>query len=664
MSNDNRIIKLLSKKFNNLGDSNPLKTISTESLKYNDFNFIESLLNQDIPDKIIVTKSAPFDMETHLNNKRTIKRINNISNYLNANDNSISFLKLLELFTNNDIEIGSYMHLNQLNINYEYLIFHYRLELSILVDFNTFSWWSTDPSNTRLNRFTIDSTNILKNTIPTNYDPINNTYSSILEIYKDYIDNFNTGDICMNKFVRISYYASNNDNLDTWMMDPNTGYIMVFNDPSLNNFTTRNNWTTNTKSPPFFSFISYDGYTGFNNINLFGTTTVSGELILNNNPLFENGGTTPGIITSSVNTFYGTQDINLNFIYNFNTRFPIYSNINYTDDSHGTQTIAITTDKFNFFYNKNIRTYFNDNINNNNISLSILMFREYLLDQSSIDNIQFLTHETSNIKQYGAGKYNLTEKKFFQDIKKIFTDSSILGDSDGTIGVKFNVFLWNDSIVDLSLQQSALNYDSGQANNISIKDIINTVAPVMQSFFISNLIQEGFRVNDSSINSIHEMGVLERIIATSVLIAKINRFTAPYMIDLSSNNDFSMNGGILINIGLRSLMIDKNDNYLMYGIYIYPFNDDGTPYYDANGDPEFELIHFTVNANTVSFLNKFYSDRIYIHYENLNDYWIVKKSRPIGYKFGIDLRIFIGGPMSNNNIELRNFNISFTKITH
>lgn len=659
MSNErNRIIKLLSKKFNNLGDSNPLKTIGTESLKYNDFNFIESLLNQDIPDKIIVTKSAPFDMETHLNNEPTITPINNISNYLNANDNSISFLKLLELFTNNHIKIGSYMHLNQLNINYEYLIFHYRLELSILVEFNTFSWWSTDPSNTRLNGFTIDSTNNLKNTIPTNYDPINNTYSSILEIYKDYIDNFNTGDICMNKFVRISYYASNNDNLDTWMMDPNTGYIMVFNDP-LNNFTTRNNWTTNTKSPPFFSFISYDGYTGFNNINLLGTTTVSGELILNNNPLFENGGTTPGIITSSVNTFYGTQDINLNFIYNFNTRFPIYSNINYTDDNNGTQTIAITTDKFKFFYNKNIHTYFNDNINN--ISLSILKFREYLLDLSSIDNIQFLTHETSFIEQYGIGKYNLKENKFFQDIKEIFT----VGDSDGTIGVKFNVFLWNVSIVDLSLQQSDLNYNSGQPDNIiSIKDIINTVAPVMQSFFISNLIQEGFRVNDSSINSIREKDGFAGIGARLVFITEINRFTAPYMIDLSSNNDFSINGGILINIGLRSLMIDKNENYLMYGIYIYAFNDDGTPYYDAHGNPDVELIHFTVNANTVSFKNKFYSDRIYIHYDKLKQYWYDKKLRDIGYKFGIDLRIFIGGPMSNNNIELRNFNISFTKITH
>lgn len=662
MSNErNRIIKLLCKKFNNLGDSNPLKTIATESLKYNDFNFIESLLNQDIPDKIIVTKSSPFNIETHLNNERTITRITNISNYLNTNDNSISFLRLLELFINYKIDIGSYMHLNQLNINYEYLIFHYRLELSILVDSKTFSWWSTDPSNTRLNRFTSDSINNLKNTIPRNYDPINNTYSSILEIYKDNINNFNTGDICMNKFTPIAYYVLNNDRLDTWMMDPNTGYIMVFNDP-LNNFTTRNNWNTNTKSPPFFSFISYNGYTGFNNINLLGTTTVSGGLILNNNPLFENGGTTPGIITSNVNIFYGTQDINLNFIYNFNTRFPIYANIKYTDNDYGTQTIAITTDKFNFFYNKNIHNYFNDNINNN--SLSILKFREYLLDITPIDNIQFLTHETSNIEQYGTGKYNLTENEFFQDIKQIFT-GSILGHSDGTIGDKFNVFLWNKDIVDLSLQEDiVLNYNSGQTPNINIKDIINAVAPVMHSFFISNLIKEGFRVNDSSINSILEAHDLAAFYDIFYLYNSINTFTAPYMIDLSSNNDFSINGGILINIGLRSLMIDTNKNYLIYGIYIYDFKDDGTPYNNGYGFPEVELIHFTVNANTVSFLNKFYSDRIYINYEKLNDYWLEKKSRPIGYKFGIDLRIFIGGPMSNNNIELRNFNISFTKITH
>lgn len=683
MINNIRATTLLWKQFNYLGNSNTHSdSLFFEELIYKRSCDIQTYYNTKVPKNIEVINlnNDSIDISYTYNNISYPKKLTDVSRFFIVDTSNITVSNLLNIFNNNDISVGSTMNLFYLNRNYSHLTFNYRLQLHPLDDSN-FSWWATDPSNINLEDFNKSSTtnNLLEKVIPRLYDPITLTYNFSLEFYRDNIDNFNT-DICGNNFIPIPYYAVNNDRLDTWTIDTTTGYIIFMNDTkpddgkaNLKMITTKDNWTTNTASPPFFTFISYDGNIGFNNTKLEGTINISGDLIVNSKNILdtltsgsesENGF---NLRSGTSNIHYNPIDYDLIFQNSFN-RFPIYSQYVWDSDlSDGTLIYALTTNNFNFFYNANINEYITYLLNKTDVShvihledffvnlreSALLQFRLQTLsnynlnyynnhyqklsqqlngrtfDQTAVNSystiiyfkenpltnkVKFILGSVDSVKAINicGENYNITIRDYWskEDNKGIqaILDNNGYSNSDAQYINEFTInFLSDDQILDYS------------KNDITIRDILSGIQPLMKSFFLSsNIMQNVLNNLDDHDYSYYRSN---------------NR---PIMICFPINDT----SGIIIDIEFYSDHLSDSNCDVIYGIDIY----------DSSGNSELVIMSIIRDAKFIQ--NSVYSTTLFISNHDLDTKWNSKYSRNItGSKniFGIDLRIFIAGRMEKTN---------------
>lgn len=680
-------INILWKKFNNLGNSIRDAEIYNEPLLYNNNNYLNLLINKKINQTIEVVHVGYLIniVYTYDDISYTIPNIN-ISNYLNYDNKTISIGDknngLIRLFYDNHINAGSIMNLNCLNPNYTHLEFVYRLELSRLSQANTNVWWSTKPFGVLLNRFYSrdnNNINLLENTIPRNYDtdPSRNTYKFILEYYADTSANFHSIDFSASKFTNISFYSSP----QYWYIDVNTGYIIfdISSDSNVENI--NDTWDTSNGSPPFFSFIKYNGDFGFNNVTFDGNLEISGSLNLNGKTVSSSG----NINVKNTDINIGDYDVNLIFRYGYN-RPPIYSQFEYNNDNSGTLNYAIITHDFQPFYNADINNFFKNNYTDSSLSLLPMFFFD-LLDSSFVDHERFsdflknyykrnpkrnpniwtdvqlsyifnlhrhrhymtifINDNITNIKAIGNLDYDLTNENtintknnYFYDIITI-NKENMPPNTDQEIKDVLNdintmsIFLYDSSFVDLSANVSLLKASSS-SSFINIKTIINSIEPSLKSIFLASLIMNNIDISNQIINTYNQYN---------------NR---PIMLNLPSDIYFSDNGGIIINLELRSLSQLTDKNNLIYGIYVY----------DSSGNNK--LINFNIINQFHNFNNSIYSNNIHIFFSELNHYWYNETENHIENTIGIDFRLFIGGSdnnnMGKNHIELRRFTISFQTI--
>lgn len=296
------LVRLLWKKFNIQGNSKPSASIGEEQLLYLDSIYTKSLLNKEIPQTIkvdlasgstknlIFTKEDANDMNINVNMSPYIDSDNNISIGQPTNTGT-NARGLIRIFIDNNIPPGYKLALNQLNSNLNHLEFVYRKQLYRTFTGLNYTWWATDPSGKSVSTLNtiIGGKSLLQNTIPRNYDNGNNkTYNYILEYYSG--NDPGTSNFINSSFIKVSYFSQS----DYWTIDVNTGYIIFLggtpdgDNIRLTNFCSEEDWTTTSKSPPFFSFIRYVGDIGFTNVDLSGLITVFGDLSVNNQILSTN----------------------------------------------------------------------------------------------------------------------------------------------------------------------------------------------------------------------------------------------------------------------------------------------------------------------------------------------------------------------------------------
>ena len=262
-------IDTLWKQYNNLINTKPSSYAANEEIPFKNYVMNNDIFNEDVPENILINNDTSLNII--LPNNEIIEFIITPNDF-SLNDNYLNINILDNLFDQSDnILIGSKCNFE--NLGYKHIEFYYKKECYPTI-YNTtnqlYTWFIPDPSNGNI----IDNgtNNLLKNTIPYLYDPYKNTYKFIL-FYKKTNQQFETIN-----------FASNPDFA---YLDNKSGFLYFYGGTRVNNNVTLANIRSqndSNPSPPYMSYIRYNGNVGFNNLNLKGNISIDSSLsIINDN---------------------------------------------------------------------------------------------------------------------------------------------------------------------------------------------------------------------------------------------------------------------------------------------------------------------------------------------------------------------------------------------
>ena len=266
-------INTLWKRFNNLINTKPAGTAFTETLPFQNNVITSEIFNQNIPLNFLLTNDISLNI---------LDDNNNITLTINVSVNDLSYLTIESLDnifdTNQNIQPGSKCNFE--NFGYPYLEFFYKKECypTILNGGNSnkqiYTWFIPDPSNGDI---AFPSTkNLLKNTVPNKYDPYNNTYQ-----YKLYYKNTPT------TFKKINFASQP----EYAYLENKSGFLYFYggirngNDVTLS-YIRPQSVIDPTKSPPYISYIKYNGNLGLTDLKLYGKTIIDGSFSIINDLSF------------------------------------------------------------------------------------------------------------------------------------------------------------------------------------------------------------------------------------------------------------------------------------------------------------------------------------------------------------------------------------------
>ena len=261
-------INTLWKQYNNLINTKPSGYAANEEVPFKNYVINNDIFNEDVPENILITNDTSLNVI--LPNNETIEFIIT-ANDCSTNNNYLNINILDNLFDQSDnILVGSKCNFE--NLGYKHIEFYYKKECYPTI-YNTtnqlYTWFIPDPSNGNIT--SNQTNNLLKNTIAYLYDPYYNTYKYQL-FYKS-----NTS------FYTINFASSP----DFAYLDNKSGFLYFYGGTRTNNIVTLANirsQSDSNPSPPYISYIRYNGNVGFNNLNLRGNITIDNSLsIINDN---------------------------------------------------------------------------------------------------------------------------------------------------------------------------------------------------------------------------------------------------------------------------------------------------------------------------------------------------------------------------------------------
>jgi len=262
-------INTLWKQYNNLINTKPVGYAANEEIPFKNYVMNNDIFNEDVPENILINNDTSLNII--LPNNEIIEFIITPNDF-SLNDNLLNINILDNLFDQSDnILIGSKCNFE--NLGYKHIEFYYKKECYPTI-YNTtdqlYTWFIPEPSNGNI---TDNGTNnLLKNTIPYLYDPYKNTYKFILFFKKT-----------NQQFETINFASSP----DFAYLDNKSGFLYFYGGTRVNNTVTLVNIRSqndSNPSPPYMSYIRYNGNVGFNNLNLKGNISIDSSLsIINDN---------------------------------------------------------------------------------------------------------------------------------------------------------------------------------------------------------------------------------------------------------------------------------------------------------------------------------------------------------------------------------------------
>lgn len=262
-------INTLWKQYNNLINTLPANYAANEEVPFKNYVINNEIFNEDVPENILIT--ADTSLNIILPNNEIIEFIIRPNDF---NNNYLNINNLDNLFDQSDnILVGSKCNFE--NLGYKHIEFYYKKECYPTIYNNTkqlYTWFIPEPSNGNIT--SNQTKNLLKNTIPYLYDPYYNTYKFKL-FYKKINQQFEGID-----------FASNPDYA---YLDNKSGFLYFYggtrtgNNVTLANIRSQND---SNPSPPYMSYIRYNGNVGFNNLNLKGNISIESSLSIINDNLY------------------------------------------------------------------------------------------------------------------------------------------------------------------------------------------------------------------------------------------------------------------------------------------------------------------------------------------------------------------------------------------
>ena len=261
-------INTLWKQYNNLINTKPSSYAANEEVPFKNYVINDDIFNQNVPENILISKDISLNII--LPNNQTIEFLITTNDFSSNND-YLNIELLDNIFDNCDnILIGSKCNFE--NLGYKHIEYYYKKECYPTI-YNTtdqiYTWFIPDPSNGNITNS--NTKNLLKNTIAFLYDPYNNTYKYRL-YYK-----------LSGNFYSINFASSP----DYAYLDNKSGFLYFYGGTRTNNVVTLDNIgsqndTDPNKSPPYISYIRYNGNTGFENLTMDGLINIDGSLNINN----------------------------------------------------------------------------------------------------------------------------------------------------------------------------------------------------------------------------------------------------------------------------------------------------------------------------------------------------------------------------------------------
>jgi len=256
-------INTLWKQYNNLINTKPDGYSANEEIPFNSYTNNNDIFNENVPQQILVTNDTILNIK--LPNNNTIE-FTLTPNDCSLNNYYLNIDILDSLFDNcNNILIGSKCNFE--NFGYKHIEFYYKKECYPTI-YNTkdqlYTWFIPDTSYGNISN--IETKNLLKNTIANLYDPYYNTYK--YKLFYQLNSNFYTINFASNP-----YFA---------YLDYQSGFLYFYggirekNKVTLPNIRSQSDPTGS--SPPYISYMNYNGNFGFNNLNLKGDTIIDGSL--------------------------------------------------------------------------------------------------------------------------------------------------------------------------------------------------------------------------------------------------------------------------------------------------------------------------------------------------------------------------------------------------
>ena len=263
-------INTLWKQYNNLINTKPSGYASNEEIPFKNYIVNNSIFNQDIPENIQINNDICLNII--LPNNQIIEFIITPNDFSN-NNNYLNIELLDNLFDQSDnILVGSKCNFE--NLGYKHIEFYYKKECYPTIYGSTqqiYTWFIPDPSNGNISNN--QTNNLLQNTIASLYDPYYNTYKYKL-FYK-----------LNSQFYTINFAS----NPDFAYLDNKSGFLYFYGGQRTNNNVTLQNIRSQNDtnpSPPYLSYIKYNGNIGFDNLKMNGSINIDGSLNINNDLSF------------------------------------------------------------------------------------------------------------------------------------------------------------------------------------------------------------------------------------------------------------------------------------------------------------------------------------------------------------------------------------------
>ena len=255
-------ITTLWKQYNNLINTLPTSYALDEEVPFINYVISDNIFNQNVPKNILITSNTILNII--LPDNETIEFLITPNDF-SSNSNYLNIQLLDDLFDNCDnILPGSKCNFE--NLGYNYLEYYYKKECYPTIHNTTnqlYTWFIPEPSNGRINNS--NTKNLLKNTIAFLYDPYHNTYK-----YRLYIK-LNEKFSPIN-FASYPYFA---------YLDYKSGFLYFYggsrNGDNVTFTNIRSQYDTDP-SPPYLSYIRYNGNTGFDNVEMSGNIKIDGSL--------------------------------------------------------------------------------------------------------------------------------------------------------------------------------------------------------------------------------------------------------------------------------------------------------------------------------------------------------------------------------------------------